>query len=113
MGYVQWPRPNVKYEFYNINDIEVTLRIKTKAKDGLIAYGSDGAISFYLLLMDGGIIFKIGSVEVNTGSNIKYNDDKWHAIAAFHDSNFWHLLIDDFDMFKLVNFRKRFVNFLT
>lgn len=66
----------------------------------MIAYGKGGDMSFSLLLVDGSMVFRSSKSEVNTGPNMKYNDDRWHAIMAFQDSNSLHLLIDDFDMFK-------------
>lgn len=99
-GYVRWPNPNIEYQWSSTYNIELSLRIKTSVAESLIAYGTDGYNSFSLQLSNGAILFTSGSQKVETGPNMKYNDNRWHSIMAIHDFAVLHLIVDDFEIFK-------------
>lgn len=98
--YVRWPNTDVKQNYSEEFPLDLTMRLKTTAKYGLIAYGVDNSDSFYLTLRDGGLVFRSGKQEVSSGPNVKYNDDRWHSVMAIHSSEALQLIVDDFDIFK-------------
>lgn len=87
-------------KWYKEFPLDLTLRLKTTAKYGLIAYGIEESYSFYLALRDGGIVFRSGKQEISSGPNVKYNDDRWHSVSVIHGLDALHLIVDDFDVFK-------------
>lgn len=92
-GYVKWPNITVQDAVLQIN-----LKFKTLANDGLIFYVSDpetGAVSF-LSLLDGVLVFNSQGEALRTSSSgIKFNDNEWHVVTATHSKDSLKLDIDD------------------
>nr|XP_031828013.1 laminin subunit alpha isoform X2 [Nomia melanderi] len=92
-GYVKWPNITVQDTVLQIN-----LKFKTLANDGLIFYVSDpetGAVSF-LSLLDGVLVFNSQGEALRTSSSgIKFNDNEWHVVTATHSKDSLKLDIDD------------------
>ncbi|XP_033329969.2 laminin subunit alpha [Megalopta genalis] len=91
-GYVKWPNITLQ------DTLQVNLKFKTLASDGLIFYVSDpetGAVSF-LSLIDGVLVFNSLSEPLRSSSSgIKFNDNEWHVVTATHSKNSLQLDIDD------------------
>ncbi|XP_054012773.1 laminin subunit alpha [Hylaeus anthracinus] len=91
-GYVKWPNVSVS------DTLQVNLKFKTLASDGLIFYITDhdtGAVSF-LSLIDGILVFDSQGKELKTSlSGIKFNDNEWHVVTATHTIDSLKLDIDD------------------
>ncbi|XP_029032401.2 laminin subunit alpha [Osmia bicornis bicornis] len=91
-GYVRWHNISVP------NALQVNLKFKTLANDGLIFYVTDhekGVVS-YLSLIDGVLVFNSQGLELKTGINgMKFNDNEWHVITATHSGDSLKLDIDD------------------
>lgn len=91
-GYVRWHNISVP------NSLQVNLKFKTLANDGLIFYVTDhekGVVS-YLSLIDGVLVFNSQGQELRTTSTgIKFNDNEWHVVTATHSTDSLKLDIDD------------------
>ncbi|CAL7933589.1 unnamed protein product [Xylocopa violacea] len=90
-GYVRWHNISVA------NLLQVNLKFKTLANDGLIFYVTDhekGVVS-YLSLIDGVLVFNNQGEELRTSSGIKFNDNEWHVITATNSHESLKLDIDD------------------
>ncbi|PBC25348.1 Laminin subunit alpha [Apis cerana cerana] len=91
-GYVRWHNISVP------NVLQVNLKFKTLANDGLIFYVTDhekGVVS-YLSLIDGVLVFNSQGEELRTSfASIKFNDNEWHVITATHSHDSLKLDIDD------------------
>lgn len=91
-GYVKWPNVSVP------DTLQVNLKFKTLANDGLIFYITDQdteAVSF-LSLIDGILVFTSQGKELGTSlSGIKFNDNEWHVVTATHSMDSLKLDIDD------------------
>lgn len=91
-GYVRWHNISVP------NVLQVNLKFKTLANDGLIFYVTDhekGVVS-YLSLIDGVLVFNSQGEELRTSfASIKFNDNEWHVVTATHSHDSLKLDIDD------------------
>ncbi|XP_017881365.1 laminin subunit alpha [Ceratina calcarata] len=91
-GYVRWQNISVE------DVLQVNLKFRTLANDGLIFYVTDhekGVVS-YLSLIDGVLVFNSQGEELRTSSaGIKFNDNEWHVITATHSRESLKLDIDD------------------
>lgn len=99
-GYVHWPNASI-----GNNVLQLTLKFKTDASEGLIFYGIDSAQKNFisLSLSNGKLIFSSQREQLTTSST-QYNDNQWHVVTATHDNQALRLDIDDFETFKLVLF---------
>jgi len=92
-GYVRW-RNLVS------DGLQVNLKFKTLANDGLIFYASNNdqsnsAIS-YLLLQNSQLVFSSqGEVFETNLLDVKLNDNEWHVVTATHNRSALSLDIDD------------------
>lgn len=91
-GYVRWRN-------FTSNGLQVNLKFKTLANDGLIFYATnddyDPASSF-LSLIDGQLVFNSqGEVLRTNPSDVKFNDNEWHVVTATHGQSALSLDIDD------------------
>lgn len=91
-GYVRWHTISVH------GTLQVNLKFKTLANDGLIFYVTDhekGMVS-YLSLIDGILVFNSQGEELRMSSTgIKFNDNEWHVVTATHSFDSLMLDIDD------------------
>lgn len=91
-GYVRWQN-------FMSDGLQVNLKFKTLASDGLIFYAinRDGNVATsYLSLVDGQLMFNSQGEEVRTSpSDVKFNDNEWHVVTATHDQSALSLDIDD------------------
>lgn len=96
-GYVRWRN-------FASDGLQVNLKFKTLASDGLIFYATNNdqqsAATSYLSLMDGQLVFNSQGEELRTPSNVKFNDNEWHVVAATHDQSDLSLHIDDMKSYK-------------
>lgn len=93
-GYVRWQNAFVSY------GLQVNLKFKTLASDGLIFYAINHDRSIdatsYLSLMDGQLVFNSQGEELRTSlSDVKFNDNEWHVVTATHGQSALSLDIDD------------------
>lgn len=92
-GYVRWRN-------LASNGLQVNLKFRTLANDGLIFYATNddqgnAAISF-LSLIDGQLVFNSqGEVLRTSPSDVKFNDNEWHVVTATHNESALSLDIDD------------------
>lgn len=92
-GYVRWRN-------LASDGLQVNLKFKTLASDGLIFYAinndqQNAAIS-YLSLVDGQLVFNSQGEELRTSSSdVRFNDNEWHVVTATHDQSALSLDIDD------------------
>jgi hypothetical protein len=79
--------------------MELTLKLQTKAKDGLIFYAEsrDKLNTFSLAMVDGAIVLRSQRQDLSTLG--QYNDGEWHVITATHGPDSLRLDIDDSDTF--------------
>jgi len=80
--------------------LQVNLKFKTLASDGLIFYATNddrqNVTTSYLSLVDGQLIFTSQGEELRTSpSDVKFNDNEWHVVTATHDQSALSLDIDD------------------
>ncbi|CAK9798131.1 Laminin subunit alpha [Anthophora quadrimaculata] len=91
-GYVRWQNISIP------DILQMNLKFKTLANDGLIFYVTDhekGVVS-YLSLIDGILVFNSQGEELRTSSaGIKFNDNEWHVVTATHSRESLKLDIDD------------------
>lgn len=92
-GFVRWT--NVTAD----NMLQINLKFKTQASDGLIFYATnpDQTANSVLSLVDGRLVFKSQGEELGTSpsAGIKFNDNEWHVVTATHSSQALKLDIDD------------------
>lgn len=92
-GYVRW-RNLIS------NGLQVNLKFKTLANDGLIFYATNddqgNPASSFLSLIDGQLVFNSqGEVLRTNPSDVKFNDNEWHVVTATHSQSALSLDIDD------------------
>ncbi|KAH0550044.1 laminin subunit alpha [Cotesia glomerata] len=95
-GYVKWQ--NVTAD----SMLQVNLKFKTTADNGLIFYVTDPeqTASSTLSIEDGVLVFKSQGEEVRSSTaGSKFNDNEWHVVTATHDENALRIDIDDVDNF--------------
>ncbi|XP_035729977.1 laminin subunit alpha-like isoform X2 [Vespa mandarinia] len=91
-GYVKWNNVSAS------NFLQINLKFKTLANDGLIFYvtNPDQTSTSYMALVDGVLIFKSQGEELRTDpTEIKFNDNEWHVVTATHNESSLRLDIDD------------------
>ncbi|XP_034947491.1 laminin subunit alpha [Chelonus insularis] len=91
-GYVRWL--NVSSD----PSLQINLKFKTTANNGLIFYAtdSDQTSNSVLSIEDGMLVFKSqGDVVRSSSVGNKFNDNEWHVITATHDQNALRIDIDD------------------
>lgn len=91
-GYVRWQN-------FTSDGLQVNLKFKTSANDGLIFYAVDDDQSTntgYLALENGRLVFISKNVELwTTPSDLKFNDNEWHVVTVTQDQSDLSLDIDD------------------
>lgn len=80
--------------------LQVNLKFRTLANDGLIFYATNddqgNAASSFLSLIDGQLVFNSqGEVLRTSPSDVKFNDNEWHVVTATHGQSALGLDIDD------------------
>lgn len=92
-GYVKWN--NITAD----NTLQINLKFKTKATNGLIFYATnpEQTVNTFLSLVDGRLVFKSQGEELRTqpSSGRVFNDDEWHVVTATHVDQTLQLDIDD------------------
>ena len=91
-GYVRWP--NVSAD----NNLQINLKFRTQATNGLIFYATDPeqTANSVLSLVDGRLVFRSQGEELRSSSaGIKFNDNEWHVVTATHNDQALRLDIDD------------------
>ncbi|XP_066588247.1 laminin subunit alpha [Prorops nasuta] len=91
-GYVRWRNISA------IDTLQVNLKFKTLASNGLIFYVADDYrnTACYLALLNGDLVFNSQGVELKAESNgIKFNDNEWHVVTASYTARTLLLDIDD------------------
>jgi laminin, alpha 3/5 len=80
-GYVRWPNATAN------NDLQLTLKLRTRAQSGLIyfAHSRDQLSTFSLSMVDGKLVLRSQSMELS--SDAQYNDGDWHVITATHSAD--------------------------
>lgn len=93
-GYVRWPNASAD------NFLQLTLKLRTKARDGLIFYaGSRDLLStFSLSMVEGSLVLSSQRQELSTSG--VYNDGDWHVVTATHNADALRLDIDDYETFR-------------
>ncbi|XP_008557031.1 laminin subunit alpha [Microplitis demolitor] len=95
-GYVKWQ--NVTAD----PTLQVNLKFKTTADNGLIFYATDAdqTSNSALSIEDGVLVFKSqGEVVRSSSAGNKFNDNEWHVVTATHDDTALRIDIDDIDNF--------------
>ncbi|EGI60824.1 PREDICTED: laminin subunit alpha [Acromyrmex echinatior] len=97
-GYVRWRN-------LASDGLQVNLKFKTLASDGLIFYATNddqqNAATSYLSLVDGQLVFTSQGEELRTSpSDVKFNDNEWHVVTATHDQSALSLDIDDTENYR-------------
>ncbi|XP_050301015.1 laminin subunit alpha [Anthonomus grandis grandis] len=89
-GYVGWDHLSVS------NDFRVTLKFKTKEKDGLIFYMTDMDQSngVSLSLVNG--YLKVISQKTELVSKDTFNDSDWHVVSVIHNNEILRVDFDDY-----------------
>ncbi|XP_070151389.1 laminin subunit alpha [Polyergus mexicanus] len=92
-GYVRWRN-------LASDGLQVNLKFKTLANDGLIFYATsddqENPANSFLSLIDGQLVFTSqGEVLRTSSSDIKFNDNEWHVVTATHGQSALSLDIDD------------------
>ncbi|XP_014485447.1 PREDICTED: laminin subunit alpha isoform X2 [Dinoponera quadriceps] len=91
-GYVRW-------QSFMSDGLQVNLKFKTLANDGLIFYAIDDSQNTkngYLSLENGRLVFNSQGVELWTSpSDVKFNDNEWHVVTVTQDQSGLSLDIDD------------------
>lgn len=89
-GYVGWDRLSIN------NDFTVSLKFKTKEKDGLIFYVTDveqdNGIS--LALRNGYLVVISQGIELV--SKDTFNDSAWHVVSVIHNDKTLRMDFDDY-----------------
>lgn len=89
-GYVGWDRLSIN------NDFTVSLKFKTKEKDGLIFYvtdaDQDNGIS--LALRNGQLVVISQGIELV--SKDTFNDSAWHVVSVIHNAKTLRMDFDDY-----------------
>lgn len=98
-GYVRWRNWEENLP-YLVNELQVNLKFKTSASDGLIFYATNddqpSPSITYLSLVDGQLVFNSQGKELTTSpTDVKFNDDEWHVVTATHNQSVLSLDIDD------------------
>lgn len=91
-GYVKWPNVSIS------DTLQINLKFKTLAKDGLIFYATneDQSVTSRLSLFDGKLVFTSQGEEVQSSSaGAKFNDNEWHVVTATHKQDSLQIDIDD------------------
>lgn len=96
-GYVRW-------QTFVSDGLEVNLRFKTSANEGLIFYVIDDDQSTnagHLSLQNGRLMFTSQDMELWTSpSNLKFNDNEWHVVTVIQDQSSLSLHVDDMMSYK-------------
>lgn len=91
-GYVRWQN-------FVSDGLQVNLKFKTLASDGLIFYAIDDDQSTnagHLSLENGRLVFNSRNVELSTSpSDVRFNDNEWHVVTITQDQSGLGLDIDD------------------
>lgn len=91
-GYVRWRN-------LASDGLQVNLKFKTLASDGLIFYATSNhqqnAATSYLSLEDGQLVFNSQGEELRTSPDVRFDDNEWHVVTATHDQSALSLDIDD------------------
>ncbi|KAL1517260.1 hypothetical protein ABEB36_001047 [Hypothenemus hampei] len=89
-GYVGWDPVVVN------NDLRISLKFKTKEKDGLLFYLTDPDQSngVSLSLVDGHL--KVISQKTELVSKETFNDSDWHVVSVVHDKKVLRVDFDDY-----------------
>ncbi|CAG9771124.1 unnamed protein product [Ceutorhynchus assimilis] len=89
-GYVGWDRMSVD------NDFRVSLKFKTKEKDGLIFYitDSDQSNGMSLSIVNGHL--KVISQKIELVSSETFNDSDWHVVSVIHNNQNLRVDFDDY-----------------
>nr|XP_022908361.1 laminin subunit alpha-like [Onthophagus taurus] len=87
---------------YVNNDFKMTLKFKTKEKDGLIFYATnrEQSDSVSLALKNSKLILISQNIELSFNDN--YNDSEWHVVSIRHNSTALRIDLDDYD-FREIN----------
>lgn len=87
-GYVAWDRLSIS------NDFKLSLKFKTKEKDGLIFYATDIEQSAGISLSISNGYLKVISQKTELVSKDTFNDSQWHVVSVIHNQD---MLRADFD----------------
>lgn len=78
------------------NNFKLSLKFKTKEKDGIIFYAVDNArdSSISLALNDGYLVLISQKTELK--SKYTFNDSEWHVVTVIHNGTFLRFDFDDY-----------------
>lgn len=91
-GYVKWDNASAS------NILQINLKFKTLAENGLIFYviDEDQTVASSLSLVNGLLVFNSMGEELRTSSTgIRFSDNEWHVVTATHNTSSLRLDIDD------------------
>ncbi|XP_023289722.1 laminin subunit alpha, partial [Orussus abietinus] len=91
-GYVRWQNVSIP------NSLQVNLKFRTGASNGLIFFATDQARNSVssLSLVGGLLVFKSQGEMLRTSeAGTKFNDTEWHVVTATHNEKALRLDIDD------------------
>lgn len=79
------------------NDFKINLKFKTKEKDGLIFYATNGIedADISLAIVDGHLKLISQKIELVSTENT-FNDSEWHVVNVVHNSETLRLDYDDY-----------------
>lgn len=88
-GYVGWDRLSIS------NDFKLSLKFKTKEKDGLIFYATDIQQNAGISLAITNGYLKVISQKTELMSKDTYNDSDWHVVSVIHNKDMLRVDFDD------------------